>query len=268
MKIAISNIAWTNEQEESVAELLKNLGVKFVEIAPTKKWQDPNQASADEIAECVKFWQNQNLKIVAMQSMLFNRPDLQIFKNEKLRQETLNYLSKFIELAAKLGVKAMVFGSPKNRQRGTLGKKEAFVVAKDFFTELGKIAENNNIYFCIEPNPTDYSCDFITTAEEGIELVNAINSRGIGLHLDTACMMLSGDNISDSIKNAGDILKHFHVSTPSLGPVTSEFSSQYNEAKKALENIEYDGFVSIEMRPVENLNSVEEAVEVAKKIFD
>ena len=37
MKLAIANIAWTNEEEADVAAKLRALGVRYVEIAPTKR---------------------------------------------------------------------------------------------------------------------------------------------------------------------------------------------------------------------------------------
>ena len=45
MKLAISNIAWTNEEEADVAAKLRELGVRCVEIAPTKRWDDPTKAN-------------------------------------------------------------------------------------------------------------------------------------------------------------------------------------------------------------------------------
>jgi D-psicose/D-tagatose/L-ribulose 3-epimerase len=268
MKLAVSNIAWTNEEEPAVATLLKRLGVKYVEVAPTKKWQDPTvAASAQAIDDYKKFWQDHGIEIVAFQSMLFNRPDLKIFE-ESTRRETLEYLSRFIELAPKFGARAMVFGSPKNRQRGELPLAEAEAVAQDFFGQLGDVATKNNTYICIEPNPEAYACDFVTTARQGIELVQAVNNPGFGLHLDIAGMTLAGDDVATSIAAAGDVLRHFHISAPYLEQVEDRPDVQYRQAAAALKQIGYDRFVSIEMKPAEdNLARVETAVRFAQEIF-
>lgn len=115
----------------------------------------------------------------------------------------------------------MVFGSPKNRQRGEMSYAEAFDIAKEFFGEIAKVAHENGVVFCIEPNAPQYACDFVTTAREGADLVRAVNHPGLGLHLDTACMTLAGDDIAISIRENADILSHFHVSSPMLGLVES-----------------------------------------------
>ncbi len=270
MKLAFSNIAWNDDEESAVANSLNRLGVSYVEIAPTKKWLDPTVASDDEIGEYLSFWSAHNLKIVAFQSMLYNRPDLKIFESEAIRQETLKHLKKFIELAEQMGAKVLVFGSPKNRQRGSMSKIEAARIATDFFTELGKHAKNHNVYFCIEPNPPAYGCDFITTAREGIDIVDLVNSEGFGLHLDMAGMVLAEDKIKESIREAEFRLKHFHISAPRLDEVRPGTGVPYEQAAEALKQIGYQNYVSIEMRPAKigNLARVKRAVEFSKPVFN
>ena len=73
MKLAISNIAWTNEEEADVAARLRELGVRYVEIAPTKHWDDPTKATPEQINEYVEWWRGYDIEVVAFQSMLFAR---------------------------------------------------------------------------------------------------------------------------------------------------------------------------------------------------
>jgi D-psicose/D-tagatose/L-ribulose 3-epimerase len=270
MQLAVSNIAWTNEEEVPIANLLQQLGVKYVELAPTKQWLDPTTASDKELSEYKKFWTSRGMNIVAFQSMLFNRPDLKIFESESLRDETREYLQKFIALAPKLGAGVLVFGSPKNRQKGDLRTNEAQAIAKDFFDALGDAAQSQQTIFCIEPNPTDYACDFVTNATEGITIVRTVNNSGFGLHLDLAGMTLAGDDIATSIRSAGSLLKHFHISAPYLEQVEERDDVDYRLAAQTLHEVGYDNFVSIEMKPGpagENMARVETAVKFVQKIF-
>lgn len=270
MKLAVSNIAWTNEEEKDVAKKLQELGVKYIEVAPTKKWDDPTTASDSELEEYKKFWESYGIEIIAFQSMLFNRPDLKIFESEQLRDDTKDFLEKFIAIAPKLGARVMVFGSPKNRQKGELGEPQATQVASLFFADIGNAAQKNNTCFCIEPNPTAYACDFVVNAKEGIEFVNKVNNNGFGLHLDIAGMTLAGDNVVDSINDANKMIRHFHISAPYLEQVEDREDVDYRGAAKALKDIGYDNFVSIEMKPGnpgENLNRVEKAVRFSQSVF-
>jgi sugar phosphate isomerase/epimerase len=270
MKLAVSTIAWTNEEEVEIAAALQKLGVKFVEIAPTKQWEDPTIASPASIEAYKAFWQSYGIEIVAFQSMLFTRPDLKIFESENNRRATLKYLEDFIGLAGEMGVQIMVFGSPKNRQKSQIPASKATVIAKDFFNTLGDKAQHENVCFCIEPNPPAYDCDFITTASEGIDFVTEVDNPGFGLHLDIAGMSLAGDDIVSSIQMAAPILRHFHISSPMLGQVEDRVDINHREAAKTLKSIGYNGYVSIEMRPGqigENTSRVEKAVRFAQSVY-
>lgn len=270
MKLAISNIAWTNEEEAEVAAKLQELGVQCVEIAPTKRWDDPTKATPEEIREYVEWWQGYGIEIVAFQSMLFARPDLKLFESSELREEAKQYLADFLRLAGDMGAQRLVFGSPKNRQRGNMSTEEADRVARQFFAELGEVAQRHHTMLCIEPNAEQYNCDYVTTAKEGMELVRAIDSEGIGLHLDTACMTLAGDDMEQSIIDAGAMLSHFHVSAPMLGDVRADDGIDHAAAARGLAQIAYDGVVSIEMRPGEagtNVQRVEEAVHLVRSVY-
>jgi D-psicose/D-tagatose/L-ribulose 3-epimerase len=270
MELAVSNIAWTNDEEREVAERLQELGVKYVEVAPTKQWDDPTKALDQEIADYKAFWQSYGIEIVAFQSMLFSRPDLKIFENDENRARTQQYLQDFIVLAGKMGAQVMVFGSPKNRQRGNLPAAEANAIANDFFSTIGDTAMQNDVYFCIEPNPADYACDFVTNAQQGIDLVRSVGNDGFGLHLDIAGMTLAGDDVAASIKAAAPLLRHFHISSPLLEQVEEREDVHHREAAAALKEIGYDRFVSIEMRPAaigENAARVEKAVRFAQNVY-
>jgi D-psicose/D-tagatose/L-ribulose 3-epimerase len=270
MKLAVSSIAWHQEEEKSIAEKLQSLGVRYVELAPTKIWADPTKASADDAKKVIEWWKGYDIEVVAFQSMLFARPDLKLFESDSNRAECLQYLSEFIVLAGKMGAKRMVFGSPKNRQRGNLGYDEAFSIAVDFFGRLAKVAEANGVVFCVEPNAPQYNCDFVTNAREGADLVNAVNHPGFGLHLDTACMALAGDDLGESVREFSDVLKHFHVSSPMLEQVEDRQDVAHKDASTALKTADYSGHISIEMRPGDagtNVDRIERAILFAQSVY-
>lgn len=270
MKLAVSSIAWTNEEEPEIAAKLQELGVTAVELAPTKLWDDPTTTDASEAQKVVEWWKSYGIEVVAFQSMLFARPDLKLFDSPENRAECLQYLKDFTKLAGVMGAKKMVFGSPKNRQRGEMNYEDAFTIAKEFFAEIAETAKENDVVFCLEPNAPQYNCDFVTSAQEGAELVRAVGRPGFGLHLDTACMVLAGDNMAASIRENTDILQHFHISSPMLEQIEARDDVDHETAATALKKIGYDKIVSIEMRPGEvgtNLKRIERAVNYAKSVY-
>ncbi|PLR84335.1 sugar phosphate isomerase/epimerase family protein [Bacillus sp. V33-4] len=269
MKLSISNLTWENEEDNAVKDILTDLFVNQIEIAPTKIWGNPLEATDEAVQNYRKYWNSDGISIVALQSLLFGRTDLDIFSEEIIRQATLEYLYKIIEIGAGLGAKAFVFGSPKNRQIGDMKYSKALDIAFEFFYKLGEKADQYSSVFCIEPNPKIYGCDFINTTAEGIILVKEVNHPGFGLHLDAGGMTLSNENIQESIDSAAPYLKHFHISEPQLNMVQNG-QVDHRSFARALRNINYEHNISIEMKPgLNNSNpeTVKKSVEFVREAY-
>lgn len=269
VKISISNIAWDRSEEKEISELLKSLSISGVEIAPTKIWSSPLDATNESIQGYRQFWEDQDIKIVAMQSLLFGRPDLIIFESEDIRIKTKDYLAKIITLSAKLGVQVLVFGSPKNRLIGNIDNKSAWRIAVEFFAELGTIADSHHVKLCIEPNPAEYGCNFIRNSREGVELVKEVNNPGFGLHLDAAAMMLNGEDYYESLEMCLPFLNHFHISEPYL-QLVGQRKAEHVKFAQTLKSLGYNKWVSIEMRDglsESNFSSVKSALEYVLETY-
>ncbi|WP_123042243.1 sugar phosphate isomerase/epimerase family protein [Cohnella candidum] len=269
MKLAISNIAWSDRENEDINRLLDQYGVDSIEVAPTKIWPDPIRTTLSECLAYRSYWSDRTKKIVSMQSLLFGRPDLTLFGDEQSRENAYEYLAEMIRLGTSLGAKAFVFGSPKNRSAGSLSSREAYRIAIPFFERLGEVARSYEAKFCVEPNPAAYGCDFIRNTDEGIDLVKAVGHPGFGLHLDAAAMALNEENVGESLEKAFPVLAHFHISEPYLQKVPS---GQVNHAVIAsqLKQLQYSGYVSIEMKDglhESNAITVKECLDYATGIY-
>jgi len=246
MKLAISNIAWDPDEDEAVHALMQEYGVTGVEIAPTKIWETPAQVDRQDALDYAGTWKERGIEISSMQALLFGRPDLTIFGSAETRRSTLDYLKDIIRLGALLGAKALVFGSPKNRLVGGMPRAEAEEIACEFFHEIGVTAADYGTAFCIEPNPEDYGCDFVTTSRQGRELVSAVNHPGFCLHLDAAGMTMSHEDIGRELTDSVPGICHFHISEPGLKPVGTG-SVDHAMFARVLKERGYDRWYSIEM---------------------
>ncbi len=244
MRLAVSNIAWPGGANAEAAALVREQGAEGVELALTKVWPEPLEAPAAEVARCRDWWEARGLPIVALQALLFAKPHLTIFGTPTARQATLDYLTGLIGQAARLGARVMVFGSPGNRKRGGLDPAAAWQVAVPFFRALGEAACAHGVTFCIEANPKDYGCDFVTTVAEAVDLVDAVGSAGFGVHLDTGGMTLAGETAAQVAAAAGRC-RHFHVSSPFLEGVPG--GGDHAAFADMLHAQGYSGWVSIEM---------------------
>jgi sugar phosphate isomerase/epimerase len=248
MRLAVSNIAWPREQDAAVADVLRELGVTAIEVAPTKVWPQPLDATDAEIDAYRRFWNDRGFEIVAAQALLFGRPELTIFDSPATRAKTLDYLGGIVKLCARLGAGALVFGSPKNRRVGNGSPHQARLVAAEFFTNLGAIAATAGTAVVMEANPPEYGADFVTRAAEAVELVKAVNHLGFRLHLDTGCMTLANDPIGATFDAGFPLTGHFHVSEPNLDPPGTSGRVDHPAFAAELKRRGYSHWMSLEMR--------------------
>ena len=268
MKISISNLAWDPVFDNQVAELLHKYHIFGVDLAPTKIWSHPVSISRADILKYHQFWTAKGISVVGIQSLLFGHPEMEIFKDNNTRNDTLEYLRNISRLSHQLGARVLVFGSPKNRLVGTLEKSEVNKIATAFFSKVSDVCQHYNLIFCLEPNPVQYGCDFITTHQEAIELVKMINHPAFRINLDISTMTINGEDYLKTITAALPRSGHIHISEPNLVSV-GEGITDHVKTASILNSLNYEGWISIEMKgqPGDTLTAVEKAVKYVTNIY-
>ena len=247
MKLAVSNIAWTDAIHDEALSILLKHRVRGVEVAPTRLWPGWANMSVGNAEHIRDEFGEAGLQIPAMQSLLYGMPHLNVFGDEATRSALSSHLECLFPVARALGVRTLVFGSPRNRDRSGLTNSEAFAQAVEFFRHVGQHAHQHELILCVEPNPPQYGANFITDWREALALVKAVDTAGFGLHLDTGCIHMNGDDPAEAVRESRDAICHFHVSEPLL----ADFSSpevDHQSAAQSLCDIDYQGWISIEMR--------------------
>lgn len=268
MRIAVSNIAWSIEEEAEIAQVLVRRGIDAVEVAPTKAFPDLSAVAPREVAAYADAWRAHGIDIVAVQSVLFGRPDLSLFDDDAV--PFLRYMKHAIQVSTDLGSPVVVFGSPRNRRvPDEMAQQEAAARSADRFTELGEFASARGVTLCLEPNPPRYGANYLTNAAEANSLVELLSVDGVKLHLDTATMFLADDDASSSIEAYSKNLRHFHVSAVDLGPIETR-EIDHRAAAESLRTTDYSGIVSVEMRPAERgtaREQVDNALDIAIEAY-
>jgi sugar phosphate isomerase/epimerase len=106
---------------------------------------------------------------------------------------------------------------------------------------------NTDVRFAIEP-VNRYETNLINTVRSGIDLLEKVDRKNVGLLLDTFHMNIEEPSITESMKLVGDLLFHFHVADsnrwyPGAGHI--DFPTVF----ETLEEIGYSGYVSAEILP-------------------
>ena len=267
MRLAVSDIAWNSSSDQAALDELVRLQVDGVEVAPTIVWPGWEGASATAASRYRLRLADVGLACSSMQALLFGRSDLLLFGDEGMFRRLLDHMALVADLSAGLEARVAVFGSPANRTRGTIPMETARQIAAERFQALGELFASVGTVLCIEPNPPEYGCDFVTTAHEAVELATLVQSNGFGVHLDAGALILSSRDVEDDIRGAADVLRHFHVSQPHLGTFENP-DPRHFIAGKVLRTIQYEGWRSIEMRaPGDGLAHLAPAVTLARAAY-
>jgi D-psicose/D-tagatose/L-ribulose 3-epimerase len=246
MRISISNIAWDVREDEQISELLSKYQIDAIDIAPGKYFPDPTKATDVDIIKVKDYWSEKGIEITGMQSLLFGTQGLNVFGSKESQQALLDHLSAVARVAQGLGATRLVFGSPKNRDRGGLSDKQTFSIAKDFFTRLGNIANEHGVIFCLEPNPTCYGANFMTTAQETFDVVSLINHPAIKMQLDTGAITINQESISEILTYSLNQIGHVHISESGLS-VVGDSTADHDSYSKTLKAHLNNALVTIEM---------------------
>lgn len=267
MKISISNIAWDKKDDQAVYQILREYGVKGLDVAPARVFEHPFEVTAEEGQVFIDDIAQYGLTPVGMQSLLFGTTNLELLGGSS--REAINHLKKMIDYSGKIGITRLVFGSPKNRLIGGVAKEEVDYITKKVFNELGDYAAEKNVLFCIEPNPIAYGADFVTSTMEGIYLVKKINNPGLRLHMDLGTMIINEENIEQVVNEGIMVTEHVHISHPNLNQVIG-MEETHKRLYNALKQSNYKGTVAIEMKNSglpNNIDKVQESVAFISKIY-
>jgi D-psicose/D-tagatose/L-ribulose 3-epimerase len=247
MRLAVSNVAWDAGEDDAVLSIMKRYAVVGLEVAPTKIWDHPVDVTEVVATAYRRRWEQQQIEIVAMQSLLFGQEGLELFNGPHARTRMFEYLTVIVRLAAWLGARALVFGSPQSRALHGMDRGQALEVAVEFFRRLADVAEQHGTSVCLEANPADYGSEFAQTTGEALDVVRHVGRPGFRLQLDTGSLSLTGEADDCTIERAFAFIGHVHVSEPHLRPIDTG-TVDHRPIAAALKRLGYDGWVSLEMR--------------------
>jgi sugar phosphate isomerase/epimerase len=250
MKLAVSSLAWDPSQDESVRALLQSATVKGVELAPLKYWPDAAAVGQRELAAYRSAWTDAGIAIVALQGILFGKPDLQLFGSSEQRTAFAEHLAGMAKIAEGLGASVMVLGAPKNRLRGSMPEDRALADAAESFRRVAKACADRGCILCIEPAPGHYGGDFVRNLAEGVALVRAVDHPGFGLHVDAGAIAICHETDEQVREALQGYARHFHISEVDLVPIGSG-TVDHGRVGNLVRESRYDGWMSIEMKPVD-----------------
>ena len=287
MKLAISNIAFGEDQQEALKRV-SQCGVEGLVIAPPTIWSDlpeiTNFSERErkdrlktmewEAKEYRKRLGGLGLTAVGLQSLTYATKDMALFGSDYERERLAKHLEVQAILAGELGADSMAFGSPALRKLGGRSYEQAMEEAIGLFTRVARTAARNNTQLAIEPL-CGYGNEFgITLGQaedltchiaDGLELENRL---GFGIHPDTAAMHGAEDmpeDLASLIRNRRDSVRGIDASAPDLARLSSALDIPQGKYVDALRSVSYQGWLSLEMKGPLNPDVIEKEIQYIKK---
>ncbi|MDO4273746.1 MAG: sugar phosphate isomerase/epimerase family protein [Eubacteriales bacterium] len=163
--------------------------------------------------------------------------------DDKVRSGGIDYLKRIVERVGFMGGK--VISGVSYAGWGVTdyilesGKEDILERSVDSMRQIIKTAEDNGVVYCVEA-VNRFESVLINTAVEAVEYVKRVDSKNIGVLLDTYHMNIEENNIGDAIRYAGDYLVNFHTGennrrAPGRGHI------DWDEIFKALKDVDYKG---------------------------
>jgi D-psicose/D-tagatose/L-ribulose 3-epimerase len=246
MRLSISNIAWDVVEDQAIACLLNRFDIDAIDIAPGKYFPDPVKATDEDIAHVRNWWAGHGIEIAGMQALLFGAMGLNMFGSPESQCAMLQRLDAVCRISAGLGVRRLVFGSLKNRDRTGLSDQEAIKIAVPFFQRLGDIAQSYRVLICLEPVSACYGANFMTASAETAEIVQKVAHPSIKMQLDTGVLTINSEDSAAVLQKYSHLIEHVHASEPHLLPL-GEGGTDHGKVAEDLKRHLPDHVICVEM---------------------
>jgi len=175
------------------------------------------------------------------------------------------YLNKALGRAAQLGVKVIVFGSPKSKNVPEgYPMDKAWSQLVELLKTIDPLVRTRGITVVIEPL-NKMESNIINTAAEGLKLVKAIDRENIKLLIDYYHLVMEKEN-PEIILDAGSYIKHIHFANPTGRVYPIEAEDGYVRFMNLLKRIGFEGRMSVEAYTKDFCHDAKRSVKILRQL--
>jgi sugar phosphate isomerase/epimerase len=179
---------------------------------------------------------------------IFNSERDFVSSKPKIRAQAIQYVKECVDFAAAIKAKAIsVQATACMKIDAEASEKKEWSWGVSGIREAGIYAQEKGIRLTLEAW-NRYETYLINRLDQALAMVNDINLSNVGVMGDTYHMNIEETNLGDAIRHVGDKLYYLHIAdsnraAPGRGHI------DFDEIAKALRDINYSGWVSMELLP-------------------
>ena len=239
IKISYNTLVYVDENVgKSIARLAKYGydGVDFV--------GEPSKYNVEEVNKLLKQCNIRASSICAV----FNTERDFVSSKPEIRRNAVEYVKSCVDLAKAIGAHSIsVQATTCMKINAEASAEQEWEWGVTGLREAGLYALENGIRLTLEAW-NRYETYLINRCSQALAMVNDINLPNVGVMGDTYHMNIEEENLGDALREVGDKLFYLHIAdsnraAPGRGHI------DFKEVARALRDIRYDGWVSMELLP-------------------
>jgi sugar phosphate isomerase/epimerase len=248
MRISLCNEVLAGMPFERQCAFARSVGYDGIEIAPFTLTDDPTRLAASRPAQWRRAAADAGIAITSLHYLLRAPAGLSITTSDAgLRRRTLDVMRALCALAAELGARILVHGSPDQRILASAEEQEGRKRGIDCFAAMAEPAAQAGVVYCIEPLARNQTA-FINTVAEAADIARAIGSPAVRTMIDcSAAGQTEAETVADLVRRwvPTGLIGHIHFNDPNRrGP--GEGSLAFAPILAALGASRYTGNAAVE----------------------
>lgn len=228
MMIGLCNEVIADRPFAAQCDLAAKLGYDGLEVSPFTLGDEPHRLPSQERQALRRVASDAGIVITGLHYLMRAPAGLSITSRDKAQRErTVGVIRDLCGLAADLGAKVLVHGSPDQRKLEPGFEAENRKHAIDCFAAAGEAAAEAGVTYCIEPLSRRQT-GHINTVEEAASIVTAIGNPALRTMIDCSSAAPTEPlSIPDTIRRwlPTGLIAHVHLNDPNRrGPGEGELA--------------------------------------------
>lgn len=226
MKIGLCNEVIAELSFERQCEMAAQLGYDGLEVSPFTLGDEPHLLPPGKRAALRRAAEDAGIVITGLHYLMRAPAGLSITSRDPAqRNRTIGVMRDLCALAADLGGKVLVHGSPDQRKLEPGFEADSRKIAIECFAAAGDAAARAGVTYCVEPLSRKQT-GHINTIAEAADIVKTINNPALRTMLDcSSAAATETESIPDLIRRwlPTGMIAHVHLNDPNRrGPGEGE----------------------------------------------